>query len=64
VGRQTGIYPSASPGGWHLLGRTPLRIADAERETFLIRSGDRIRFQPIDIETFEAIQNGPHSPER
>jgi KipI family sensor histidine kinase inhibitor len=64
VGRQTGIYPSASPGGWHLLGRTPLRIADAERETFLIRSGDRIRFQPIDSETFEAIQNGPHSPER
>ena len=33
AGRQTGVYPCESPGGWNLLGRTPLRIADA-RWTF------------------------------
>ncbi len=54
AGRQTGIYPRESPGGWHLLGRTPLRIADAERGLFPIRAGDRIQFQPIDHKEFEA----------
>ncbi|MDG3004418.1 5-oxoprolinase subunit B family protein [Paludisphaera mucosa] len=54
VGRQTGVYPIASPGGWHLLGRTPLRIADAEAGRFPIRAGDRIQFRPVDREEFEA----------
>jgi KipI family sensor histidine kinase inhibitor len=54
AGRQTGIYPQASPGGWHLLGRTPLLIADAEEGYFPIRAGDRIRFRPIDTSEFEA----------
>jgi inhibitor of KinA len=45
---QTGIYPVASPGGWRLIGRTPLRLFDPEREEpFLYRAGDRIRFRPI-----------------
>jgi KipI family sensor histidine kinase inhibitor len=48
VGRQTGIYPAESPGGWHLIGRTPLRIVDLEQEFFPIRAGDRLRFEPID----------------
>jgi KipI family sensor histidine kinase inhibitor len=54
AGRQTGIYPSESPGGWHLLGRTPLSIAVLNDGYFPIQSGDRIRFQPITPEEFEA----------
>lgn len=54
AGRQTGIYPVESPGGWHLLGRTPLRIADPDLGDFPIRAGDRIRFEPISADQFEA----------
>lgn len=54
AGRQTGIYPAESPGGWHLLGRTPLRIADPDRGDFPIRAGDRLRFEPITRDEFEA----------
>ncbi len=50
--RQTGIYPSDSPGGWHLLGRTPLRIVDPAAAHFPIRPGDSIRFEPIDAGEF------------
>jgi KipI family sensor histidine kinase inhibitor len=52
AGRQTGIYPQDSPGGWHLLGRTPLRIVDLAKAHFPIRAGDRLRFRPIDSEEF------------
>ncbi len=54
AGRQTGIYPEESPGGWQLLGRTPLCIVDLTDEYFPIRPGDRIRFQPIEAAEFEA----------
>lgn len=54
VGNQTAIYPSESPGGWHLLGRTPLRIVDVPNGTFPIRVGDRLRFTPIEPEEFSA----------
>ena len=54
AGRQTGVYPSESPGGWHLLGRTPLRIVDVERGRFPIRAGDRLRFLPIEEAEFIA----------
>jgi KipI family sensor histidine kinase inhibitor len=53
AGRQTGIYPRESPGGWHLLGRTPLQIADPHQEYFPIRAGDHIQFQAIDAQEFE-----------
>jgi KipI family sensor histidine kinase inhibitor len=53
AGRQTGIYPVESPGGWHLLGRTPLCIADPNEGYFPIRAGDRIQFQPISAGEFE-----------
>lgn len=47
-GEQTGIYPIASPGGWRLIGNTPLRLYDPERgDPILYRAGDRIRFVPI-----------------
>jgi KipI family sensor histidine kinase inhibitor len=54
AGRQTGIYPAESPGGWHLLGQTPLCIVDLDEGYFPIRAGDRIRFRPIPAEAFEA----------
>ena len=44
---QTGIYGLESPGGWQIIGRTPLSIFDANRETpFLLNAGDRVRFIP------------------
>jgi KipI family sensor histidine kinase inhibitor len=49
AGRQTGIYPSTSPGGWHLIGRTDVRLFDAAADPpALIGPGDRVRFVPID----------------
>lgn len=57
AGRQTGIYPRESPGGWHLLGRTPVRIADPDVGYFPIRAGDRIRFHPIDAAEFQDRRN-------
>jgi KipI family sensor histidine kinase inhibitor len=54
AGRQTGVYPEASPGGWHLLGWTPLRIVDLATASFPIRAGDTLRFDPIDAGEFEA----------
>ena len=53
AGRQTAIYPIDSPGGWHILGTTPLCIADLESGYFPIRAGDRIRFEPISVFEFE-----------
>jgi KipI family sensor histidine kinase inhibitor len=52
AGRQTGVYSQDSPGGWHVLGRTPLTIVDVERGYFPIRAGDRIRFEPIGAAEF------------
>jgi KipI family sensor histidine kinase inhibitor len=54
AGRQTGIYPVESPGGWHLLGRTPLCIVDRDEGYFPIRAGDRIQFRPIEAGEYEA----------
>ena len=59
AGRQTGVYPGESPGGWHLIGRTPLRIVDVERGRFPIRAGDRLRFVPIDAGEFAARRGEP-----
>jgi inhibitor of KinA len=47
-GSQTGIYPVDSPGGWHIIGRTPLHLFVPERTpAALLRPGDRVRFKPI-----------------
>jgi inhibitor of KinA len=54
AGEQTGIYPSETPGGWQLIGRTPLRPFDISREDpFLLRAGDRVRFRPIVPDQFD-----------
>jgi inhibitor of KinA len=55
-GQQTGVYPGAGPGGWRLIGRTPLRLFDPGRpRPFLIEAGDAVRFVPIDGERFRAL---------
>jgi inhibitor of KinA len=55
-GRQTGIYPSCGPGGWRIIGRTPLVLFDPLRpEPFLIHPGDRVCFRAIDEKEFAAL---------
>lgn len=59
-GGQTGIYPVESPGGWQVIGRTPLRLFDAHRERpALLRAGDRVRFRAVDADAFRALEAGP-----
>lgn len=54
---QTGLYPTESPGGWRLIGRTPLRFYDPSWEQpFLLQAGDYVRFVPIDEEEYLAIE--------
>ena len=55
AGRQTGIYPGESPGGWHLLGRTPSRIVDLATGVFPIEPGDSLRFEPISTDAFKEL---------
>lgn len=56
AGSQTGIYPIDSPGGWQLIGKTPVRLFDPDREpVFLFRPGDRLRFIPVNEEKFHTI---------
>jgi inhibitor of KinA len=54
-GAQTGVYPMATPGGWHLIGRTPLALYRPNHERpCLLGIGDRVQFQPISPEEFAA----------
>lgn len=56
AGEQTGIYPIASPGGWQLIGRTPLKLFDPHRDIpVLLEAGIWIRFQPISEEEYGLI---------
>ncbi|GAA0792234.1 5-oxoprolinase subunit PxpB [Marinobacterium sediminicola] len=50
---QTAIYPSQTPGGWQIIGRTPLEMIDWDSETLTrVNVGDRVRFEPVDRDTF------------
>jgi KipI family sensor histidine kinase inhibitor len=54
AGRQTGIYPIESPGGWRIIGRTPLALFDPHRDRpALLAAGDRVRFLPISEAEYE-----------
>ena len=54
AGSQTGIYPVDSPGGWKLIGRTPLRMFDPEATPpTRLQPGDKMKFSPIDRATFD-----------
>jgi inhibitor of KinA len=60
AGRQTGIYPLQSPGGWQIIGRTPLKLFDPYAdEPCLLRAGDRVEFYSISKKDFFEIQNPP-----
>jgi inhibitor of KinA len=53
-GPQTGIYPMKSPGGWNVIGRTPLPLFDPQNNPpALLHAGDRVRFRPITRAEFE-----------
>jgi len=53
---QTGIYPVASPGGWQLIGRTPIKLFDPERsKPFLYKAGDKIKFNPISADDYHRL---------
>jgi len=60
--RQTAAYPAVSPGGWNLIGRTPVRLFDREREGYsLLQPGDRVRFVAVSHAEFMAL-GGDDSP--
>jgi inhibitor of KinA len=55
-GTQTGVYPRKSPGGWNIIGRTPLRLFDVKRESpALFHAGDQVRFRQISRSEFEKL---------
>jgi inhibitor of KinA len=57
-GAQTGIYPLRSPGGWNLIGRTPLKLFDpAKNPPTLLHPGDRVRFRAITRKEFESFKS-------
>ncbi|NPV88030.1 5-oxoprolinase subunit PxpB [Coprothermobacteraceae bacterium] len=65
---QTGIYPIDSPGGWRLIGRTPLTLFDPFREKpFLLNAGDHLRFKAVSKDEYEQvreqIENGTYEVE-
>jgi inhibitor of KinA len=56
-GAQTGIYPLRSPGGWNLIGRTPLRLFDPQKNPpTLLHAGERVRFRAITRDEFESLK--------
>lgn len=58
AGSQTGMYPLESPGGWQLIGRTPLKLFDDTKEPpVFIQAGDYIRYVPIDQKEYDRIKN-------
>lgn len=57
AGKQTAVYPFATPGGWRLIGRTPLAMFGADREPMeMLSVGDRVRFRAITHEQFLAAE--------
>lgn len=57
AGRQTAVYPVATPGGWRLLGQTPLRMLRGDRKPMgLISIGDQVRFRPISTDEFRKLE--------
>lgn len=67
-GEQTGIYPMASPGGWQLIGKTPVKVYDKTKsEPILYRAGDYIQFFSVDYDAFcdiqRRVESGEYTPE-
>ncbi len=56
-GQQTGIYPQDSPGGWHIIGNSPIELFNANQNPpCLIKAGDRVKFIPVDKQDYLDIQ--------
>lgn len=56
AGKQTGIYPLNSPGGWNIIGRTPLNLFNIDNDPpVLLLSGDDVKFYPIDLKKFNEL---------
>jgi inhibitor of KinA len=56
TGRQTGIYPLPRPGGWNIIGRTPLTIVDPEAGFFPLGVGDVVQFERIDEAEYARLE--------
>ncbi|TLS38668.1 5-oxoprolinase subunit PxpB [Pseudalkalibacillus caeni] len=57
AGKQTGVYPIETPGGWQLIGKTPLKLFRPLDDTpSLLKAGDKIRFKPISFEKFKELE--------
>jgi inhibitor of KinA len=57
AGKQTGIYPLSTPGGWQIIGRTPLKLFDvSSNPPTLLQPGDRVRFRSITAEEFTQLE--------
>ena len=54
--RQTGIYPLPRPGGWNLIGRTPLELVHVEDQYFPLAIGDELTFERIDRNEFRRLE--------
>ncbi|MDB5125522.1 MAG: hypothetical protein JWP94_3651 [Mucilaginibacter sp.] len=58
AGMQTGIYPLQTPGGWQLIGQTPVKLFDPARPVpALLKAGDRVQFKSIGVNEFKDLQN-------
>jgi inhibitor of KinA len=62
TGRQTGIYPLPRPGGWNLIGRTPLVVVDVADGFFPLRVGDAVRFARVDERRFRELEGERLAP--
>lgn len=57
AGQQTGIYPLETPGGWQIIGRTPLKLFDVNRQQpSLLKAGDKLKFEPISLSEFGQLE--------
>ena len=57
AGKQTGIYPLITPGGWQIIGQTPLKLFNADREQpALLKAGDKVKFEPVSLADFKTYQ--------
>ncbi len=62
TGRQTGIYTEERPGGWNLIGRTPLALVGVADGYFPLRTGDEVQFQPVGMDEYQH-RRGERLPE-
>jgi inhibitor of KinA len=64
-GKQTGIYPQESPGGWHVIGRSPVQLFDIQRDPPVFATpGDQLKFEPIDSDEMEKMLISPPFPRK